>query len=46
MKKCVVCKKYTLEDVHCNKPTIVAHPPKFKINDVYGKYRRMARNKE
>jgi rRNA maturation protein Nop10 len=40
MKKCVVCNKYTMEEIHCKKPTKTPHPPKFKIKDPYAKYRR------
>jgi rRNA maturation protein Nop10 len=26
LMKCVVCGKYTLSNIHCNKPTISPHP--------------------
>jgi rRNA maturation protein Nop10 len=26
LMKCVVCRKYTLSNTHCNKPTISPHP--------------------
>lgn len=41
MKKCEVCKAYTLEVSHCGMPTHSPHPPKFSIDDKYAQYRRM-----
>ena len=43
--KCVVCNEYTMKDIHCGKPTINPKPPKFSIEDNYGKYRRIAKKK-
>ena len=42
IKRCAVCKKYTLDETHCGKATRTPHPPKFKIEDRYAKYRRQA----
>ncbi|HET6581465.1 MAG TPA: RNA-protein complex protein Nop10 [Methanoregula sp.] len=28
----------------CGKPTAIAHPARFSVEDRYGKYRRMAKN--
>jgi H/ACA ribonucleoprotein complex subunit 3 len=28
----------------CGKPTVIAHPARFSVEDRYGKYRRMAKN--
>ncbi|MDD1688872.1 MAG: RNA-protein complex protein Nop10 [Methanoregula sp.] len=28
----------------CGKPTSIAHPARFSVDDRYGKYRRMAKN--
>lgn len=43
MRKCPVCKEYTLEDQcpSCNGPVKVVYPPKYSPEDKYGKYRRM-----
>ncbi len=35
IRKCVVCGSYTLKKIHCGKPTLSAHPPRFNINDKY-----------
>ncbi|MCX8166753.1 MAG: RNA-protein complex protein Nop10 [Candidatus Micrarchaeota archaeon] len=32
IRKCNICKKYTLKDVCCGKLTIKIHPPIFKFN--------------
>lgn len=39
MRKCKICGKYTLMDIHCNIPTVSAHPPPFNLNDKYVRYR-------
>jgi H/ACA ribonucleoprotein complex subunit 3 len=40
--KCVYCDKYTLKDVcDCGKKTINSLPPKAKLGDKWGKYRRI-----
>ena len=44
MKKCGICKIYTLDESHCGQATHSPHPPKFSIEDKYATYRRM--NKE
>ena len=41
MRKCEVCKAYTLDATHCGEPTHSPHPPKFSIDDKYAAYRRM-----
>ncbi len=35
IRRCVVCKAYTLKLHHCGKMTVKAHPPKFKHSDKY-----------
>lgn len=42
MHKCNECGIYTLEDScpKCGGPLHVIYPPKFSIEDKYGKYRR------
>ncbi|WP_456373138.1 RNA-protein complex protein Nop10 [Methanocaldococcus sp.] len=43
MKKCLKCGTYTLKDVcpKCGEKTIIPKPPKFSLEDRWGKYRRM-----
>ena len=41
MRKCEICKSYTLDALHCGAPTSSPHPPKFSIEDKYAAYRRM-----
>ncbi|MBM3229110.1 ribosome biogenesis protein [Candidatus Parvarchaeota archaeon] len=41
LRKCALCKSYTMKQEHCGAQTKSAHPPKFKITDKYAKYRRM-----
>ncbi len=43
MRFCVVCKKYTLERIHCERNSISAHPMPFKPDDHYGDFRRAMR---
>lgn len=43
MRKCAVCKSYTLEAAHCGLATSSPHPPKFTIEDRYADYRRQAK---
>lgn len=38
--RCSKCKKYTLEEECCSTKTEKIIPPKFSIEDNYGKYRR------
>jgi rRNA maturation protein Nop10 len=42
MRRCVVCKAYTLSESHCGKLSVSAHPARFNPNDPYGDYRRQA----
>ncbi|MBW2979589.1 RNA-protein complex protein Nop10 [Candidatus Woesearchaeota archaeon] len=44
---CDACKKYTMQSrcPVCGKKTVEAKPPKFSIQDRYGKYRREAKRK-
>ncbi|VVB99497.1 Ribosome biogenesis protein Nop10 [uncultured archaeon] len=42
MKRCTVCKAYTLDDVHCGSATASPHPPKYSVDDKYAAYRRAA----
>jgi len=41
MRKCEICKIYTLDESHCGQATHSPHPPKFSIEDKYAAYRRM-----
>jgi len=43
MRKCPKCDRYTLKGYcnFCNEKTITIKPPRFSIEDRYGKYRRM-----
>lgn len=43
MNKCPDCKIYTMEDAcpRCGGELKVIYPPKFSIEDKYGKYRRI-----
>ncbi|RUM33124.1 MAG: RNA-protein complex protein Nop10 [Archaeoglobus sp.] len=45
IKKCKKCGRYTLRDVcpECGEKTIMPIPPKFSLEDPYGKYRRRLR---
>lgn len=40
MRTCVECKAYTLQETHCKKNTISAHPAPFNPNDPYAQLRR------
>ncbi|KYK35467.1 MAG: RNA-protein complex protein Nop10 [Theionarchaea archaeon] len=41
LKKCTVCGKYTLKDVcTCGGRADTVKPPRFSLEDKYGKYRR------
>ena len=37
--KCVVCNKFTLEKIHCEKETINPKPAKYSVDDKYQSYR-------
>ena len=43
IKKCKLCRKYTLKDEcpYCGGEVGVVYPPKYSLEDKYGKYRRM-----
>jgi H/ACA ribonucleoprotein complex subunit 3 len=45
IKRCGKCGAYTLKDVclECNGKTFMPVPPRFSLEDPYGKYRRMLR---
>jgi len=43
--KCPACEKYTLQET-CHGQTQRPQPPKFSLEDKYGKYRREARKEE
>ncbi|HIP84169.1 MAG TPA: RNA-protein complex protein Nop10 [Methanothermococcus okinawensis] len=47
IKKCPKCKRYTLKDICsiCGEKTVTVKPPKFSLEDRYGKYRRMLKRK-
>lgn len=40
LKKCVVCKEYTLKDKHCDKETKSAHYKFIKVRDETRKFKR------
>lgn len=46
LKKCIICKAYTLKNMHCKEKSIIAHPPKFNPNDKYARERRKMKNLE
>ena len=37
--KCLVCKEYTLKEIHCEKETINPKPAKYSPEDKYQAYR-------
>ncbi|MGC8610692.1 MAG: RNA-protein complex protein Nop10 [Thermoplasmata archaeon] len=43
MRKCLKCNIYTLKDKcpKCGEETVYVYPPKFSLEDKYGKYRRI-----
>ena len=46
IRKCTTCKKYTINKLicpYCGGQTKNPHPPKFSVQDKYGKYRRAAK---
>ena len=48
IKKCKVCKRYTLKEdkcPYCGGELISPHPPPFSYVDKYGKYRREYKKK-
>jgi len=47
LRYCKNCKTYTLQEVcrNCGKKTNSAAPPRFSIQDHYGKYRRMLKKR-
>ncbi|MFY9800385.1 MAG: RNA-protein complex protein Nop10 [Methanoregula sp.] len=46
IRHCTQDNTYTLSTTcpKCGKPTVIAHPARFSIEDRYGKYRRLAKN--
>ena len=42
MRKCLKCHRYTFKEFCsvCGSRTISPHPPRFSLDDKYGKYRR------
>lgn len=48
MRKCVSCGRYTLKGTCpiCGGKTIMPIPPRFSVEDPYGKYRRMLRKEQ
>lgn len=43
LRKCASCGAYTLKNVHCEKPTSTAHPPKYSPLDKWAEWRRRAK---
>lgn len=42
--KCSKCGKYTMkEDCDCSGRAVIVRPPKFSLEDSYGRYRREAK---
>lgn len=41
--KCSVCKRYTLNEKHCNEKTLRTEPGKYSPLDPFAKYRRKAK---
>ncbi len=48
LKKCINCEKYTLKEIcpYCKSKTKRPRPPKFSLEDKYGKYRRKIKYKD
>ncbi len=46
IKKCLVCQNYTLKDMCDGQKTVRATAPRFKPDDKYAHYRRLAKNVE
>ena len=46
IRKCSICKKYTLKDICCNEKTLNPSPAKYSPEDKYAKYRRGAKSEE
>jgi H/ACA ribonucleoprotein complex subunit 3 len=46
IRHCIEDHTYTLSVTCplCGKPTAIAHPARFSLEDPYGKYRRQAKN--
>ncbi len=45
--KCSSCKKYSMnEDCLCGGKAVTVRPPKFSLEDPYGKYRREAKQEK
>ncbi|HWS22010.1 MAG TPA: RNA-protein complex protein Nop10 [Methanoregula sp.] len=46
IRHCAEDRIYTLSPICpvCGKPTAIAHPARFSLEDRYGKYRRLAKN--
>jgi H/ACA ribonucleoprotein complex subunit 3 len=46
LRKCTVCREYTMKAEHCSAPTVTAYPPKFSPQDKYAEYRQKARSEQ
>ena len=48
LRKCTSCNIYTLKQVcpKCEGETKNPNPPKYSPEDIYGKYRRLAKGKQ
>ena len=46
--KCTKCNNYSMQDVcpYCGAECVTVEPPKFSMEDKYGKYRRIAKHDE
>jgi len=43
IRRCIVCGAYTLQETHCQMPSISAHPARYKSADPYARERRIAK---
>lgn len=43
LRRCQVCRSYTLNEVHCGKESVSPKPAKWSPDDKWGKYRLEAK---
>ena len=44
--RCVECKEYTLEEIHCSAKAVPPAPPKFSVEDKYADLKRKVKEPE
>lgn len=44
--RCLVCHRYTMQKLCCDKSTEEAKPPKYSPEDKYGSYRRQVKEED